>query len=99
MDSKQQLARIAKRRAELVARSSAQRAELSRACYVWRVPLAIADRGVAAWHVVKRHQGLVIGMGIMLAVVRPLRTLKWLKRGLMLWRFYRGAIAAAGKPR
>lgn len=97
MDSKQQLARIAKRRAELVARSAAQRAELSGACRTWRVPLAIADQGVAAWRFAKRHQALVAGVGVMLAVARPIRSLKWLKRGWMLWRFYRGATAAAGK--
>lgn len=97
MDSKQQLARIAKRRAELVALNAAQRAELSGACLAWRVPLAVADRGVAAWRFAKRHQGLVAGMGIMLAVVRPFRTLKWLKSGWKLWRFYRGVKAAAGK--
>jgi len=97
MDSKQQLARIARRRAELVACSAAQRAELAGACLAWRVPLAMADRGVSAWLFAKTHQGLVVGMGIVLAVVRPLRTLKWLKRGWTLWRFYRGAKAAAGK--
>ncbi len=97
MDAKQQFVRIAKRRAELVERSAAQRAELAGACLAWRAPLAMADRGVAVWRFAKRHKVLVAGMGAMLAVVRPFHTLKWLKRGWILWRLYRGATAAAGK--
>ena len=97
MNSKQQLARISRRRAELVAHSAAQRGELSVACLAWRAPLAMADRGLAAWRFAQRHRVLVVGVGVMLAAVRPVRSLKWLKRGWMLWRFYRGATAAAGK--
>ena len=80
MDSRQRLARLAQRRAELVGRSDAQRAELSEICLAWRVPFAIVDRGVVAWRFAQKHRALVAGLGVMLAVVRPVRTLKWLAR-------------------
>jgi len=99
MDPKLQLARIANRRAELVARCAAQRAELSGTCRAWRAPLAIADQGAAAWRFAKKYRALLAGTGVMLAVVRPFHAVKWFKRGWMLWRFYRGATASAGKRR
>lgn len=96
MDSRQNLARLARRRAELVGLCDIQRAELSEICHAWRMPLAIVDRGVVVWHFAKKHRALVVGVGALLAVVRPLRTLKWLQRGWMLWRTYRRIVA--GKP-
>lgn len=96
MDSKQRLDRLARRRAELVGRCDAQRAEMSEICLAWSAPLAIVDRGVVAWHFAKKHRALVAGLGVMFAVVRPIRTLKWLQRGWTLWRTYRSLVA--GKP-
>lgn len=96
MDASQKLAGLAQRRAELVGRCDAQRAELSEICQAWRMPLAIVDRGVVAWHFAKKHRALVAGLGVMLAVMRPIRTLKWLQRGWTLWRTYRSLVD--GKP-
>ena len=93
MDSKQKLARLAQRRAELLGRCDMQRAELSEICLALRMPLAMVDRGVVAWRFVQQHRAIVVGLGVMLAVVRPLRTLKWLQRGWMLWRTYRNLVA------
>lgn len=79
-----------RRRADLVVRSAAQRAELGEACRAWRLPLAMADRGVAAWRFVHRHPVLLAGAGAILALTRPRLTLKWLRRGWTLWRIFRG---------
>ena len=64
MNSKQQLARIAERRAELVARSAAQRADLGELCHAWHRPLAIVDQGVAVWRFLRAHPALPVGLGV-----------------------------------
>ena len=98
MDSKQQLARIAERRVELVARSAAQRAELGDVCRAWRLPLAMVDQGVTVWRFLRAHPILPVGLGVAFAVARPRRALKWLGRGWALWRFFRNMAAGLGKP-
>ncbi|MHB9103314.1 MAG: YqjK family protein [Sulfuricella sp.] len=81
MRSEQRLVELSRRRAELVARSAAQRAELGELCHVWRVPLAIADRGVTVWRFLRVHPALLVGLGVAFAVARPRRAVKWLGRG------------------
>jgi hypothetical protein len=98
MNSKQQLARIAERRAELVARSAAQRADLGELCHAWHRPLAIVDQGVAVWRFLRAHPALPVGLGVVFAVVRPRRALKWLSRSWSLWRLFRNMAARLGKP-
>jgi hypothetical protein len=97
MDSKQQLARIAERRAELVARSAAQRADLGELCHAWYRPLAIVDQGMAVWRFLRAHPALPVGLGVAFAVARPRRALKWLGRGWSLWRFFRNMPARLAK--
>lgn len=98
MRIEQRLAELSRRRADLVARSAAQRAELGELCHVWRVPLAIVDRGVTVWHFFRVHPALLAGLGVAFAVARPRRAVKWLGRGWALWRFFRGMAAGQGKP-
>jgi hypothetical protein len=93
----QRLSELAQRRAELVAHSASQRAELAEICHVWRVPMAIVDQGVTAWRFLRVHPGLLVGLGVAFAVARPRRALKWLGRGWTLWRLVRGMSAGQGK--
>jgi hypothetical protein len=98
MDSSQQrLAKLAQRRAELVARSAVQRAELGNIVHSWRVPMAIADQGVATWRFLRGHPALLVGLGVAFVVARPRKAVKWLRRGWTLWRFFSGMAVRLGK--
>lgn len=97
MDAGQRLVEISRRRAELVARSAAQRAELGDVCHAWRVPMAIVDQGVTVWRFLRVHPSLLVGLGVAFAVARPRRAVKWLGRGWTLWRFFSGMKARLGK--
>ena len=92
MSDQQRLADLYRRRADLVARSAAQRAGLGEACHAWRLPLALADQGVAAWRFVHKHPVLLVGVGAILALTRPRLALKWFQRGWTLWRVYRSMV-------
>jgi len=96
MGAEQRLVELSRRRAELVAHSAAQRAELGKLCHVWRVPMAIADQGVTAWRFFRGHPALLVGLGVAFAVARPRRAVKWLRRGWTLWRFFRGLAGRQG---
>jgi len=88
MGAEKRLAELSRRRVELVARSAAQRAELDELCHVWRVPMAIVDRGVTVWRFLRVHPALLVGLGAAFAVARPRRAVEWLGRGWALWRFF-----------
>lgn len=98
MRVEQRLVELSRRRAELAARSAAQRAELAEICHVWRLPLAIADQGVNVWRFLRVHPALLAGLGVAFAAARPSRVVKWLGRGWSLWRFFRGMTVGQGKP-
>ncbi len=97
MGVEQRLVELSRRRAELVERSAAQRAELGDICHVWRLPLAIVDQGVTVWRFFRVHPALLVGLGVAFAVARPRRAVKWFSRGWTLWRFFRGVAARQGK--
>ena len=98
MGVEQRLAELSRQRAELVARSAAQRAELGDVCHVWRMPLAVVDQGVTVWRFFRVHPSLLVGLGVAFAVARPRRAVKWLRRGWTLWRLFSGMKARLGKP-
>jgi uncharacterized protein GlcG (DUF336 family) len=93
MGVEQRLVELSRRRAELVARSASQRAELADIGHAWRVPMAIVDQGVTVWRFVRGHPALLVGLGVAFAVARPRRAVRWLQRGWTLWRFFRGLAA------
>ncbi|GAO37766.1 hypothetical protein SCT_3203 [Sulfuricella sp. T08] len=97
MEIEQRLDDLSRRRAELVARSAAQRAELGDIGHAWRLPLAIADQGVTVWRFFRMYPALLVGLGVVFAVARPRRAVKWFGRGWALWRFFRGMAAGQGK--
>jgi hypothetical protein len=94
------LAHLAERRQRLVAQAASQRTALAHDMEPWRARLALADRGVAMVRYVRHHPGLMLGAALLLAVLRPSRTSKWLRRGWVVWqigrRLHRGS--AARKP-
>lgn len=81
MGVEQRLVELSRRRAELVARSAAQRAELGELCHAWRRPMAIVDQGVSVWRFLRGHLALPVGLGVAFAAARPRSALKWFGRG------------------
>lgn len=85
----QELTRLAERRRRLVAQAAAQRTALAHGMEPWRVRLALADQGVAAFRYVGRHPALIVGGALLLAALRPGRVGKWLQRGWLVWQIGR----------
>jgi hypothetical protein len=88
------LIELAERRATLVARAEAQRAELSQALAAWRSPLRMIDQGIAAVRYVGRNPVVLAGVVAAMVVFRPLRLVKWLPPGWLMWRVVRVALGA-----
>ena len=81
----EKLARLAERRERLVAQAAVQRMALAQNIEPWRIPLARADQGLAALRFIRRHPALIAGGGVLVAVLRPARIWKWLRRGWVTW--------------
>jgi hypothetical protein len=79
------LIRLTERRERLVARAAAQRVALARDIDPWRIPLALADRGITVLRHVKRHPEWMVGVVVLLAALRPGVVGKWLGRGWVAW--------------
>lgn len=95
MSVEQRLAEFSRQRTELIVRSAEQRATLEEHFHTWRLPIAIVDKGIAAWRFARARPSLLVGFGVAFAVARPRRAIKWLRRGWTLWRYYRSM--ASGK--
>ncbi len=80
-----ELSRIEARRAQLIAQSAAQRAALTRGIAPWRPRLAMADRGIAAVHYVRRYPAMLALAGLLVAALRPHRAAGCVQRGLLFW--------------
>jgi len=64
--------RPSERRQRLIAQAAAQRTALARDIVPWRIPLALADQGLAALRYLKRHPVVwLIGGVVMFSVLRP----------------------------
>lgn len=81
---------LAERRAGLVALIGTQRRRIATNVDAWRGPLAIADRGLAAFRFVKTHPAWIVGAAIVPAALPPGRLGLWLRRGLAAIRVFRG---------
>jgi hypothetical protein len=79
------LIRLAERRERLVAQAAAQRMALAQNIEPWRVPLALADQGLAALRFIKSHPAWIVGGAALLAALRPGSAGKWLRRGWVTW--------------
>jgi hypothetical protein len=85
----EKLAQLAARRKRLIAQAAAQRTALAQGIEPWRMPLAMADQGLAALRYIKSHPAVLIGGVALFAVVRPGGIWKWLRRGWGTWQFLR----------
>jgi hypothetical protein len=79
------LIELGEHRATLVARAATQRAEVSQALAHWRKALAVADGGWAAARYLRNHVALLAGLAAFLVPLRPLRVVRWLRRGWRAW--------------
>ena len=91
------LIELAERRATLVARARVQRDELSGALASWRSPLGMIDQGIAAIRFVKRYPVVLAGIVTLGVVSRPVRLMKWLPPGWLMWRAARVALGMTGR--
>jgi hypothetical protein len=79
------LARLAERRNRLVNRAAVQRVALAQNIAPWRLPLALADQSISAWHFIKRHPRWMIGGAVLFASLGPARAGSWVGRGMLAW--------------
>ncbi len=80
------LIRLAERREHLVAQAAAQRKLLAQNIEPWRKPLTLADQGLRALRFIRSRPAWIVGGAALLAVLRPGRAGKWLRRGWLSWR-------------
>jgi hypothetical protein len=79
------LIELGEHRATLVARAATQRAEVSQALAHWRKALAVADEGWVAARYLRNHLALLAGLVAFVVPLRPLRVVRWLRRGWRAW--------------
>ena len=75
------LIRLAQRRERLVTRAAEQRVALAQNIEPYRLPLALADRGLYALRYIRSHPEWLVGVVVLLVALRPGRVGKWLGRG------------------
>ena len=86
----EKLLKLAQRRERLVLEAAKQRVQLAQAVEVWRVPLALAEQGLAAISFIKKHPILMAAStAVLVRLVRKSFMGKWLGRGMMAWRLVR----------
>lgn len=81
---------LATRRGELKAQIAAQRATLAESTQPLQTLLGAADQVALGANWVKAHPGAVGAGALLLSLLRPRRAWRWGKRGLALWRTWRG---------
>ena len=85
----QRLAAIEARRARLIERAAREREDVAQTLQSWSQPLGFVDRCLGAARYVISSPLLVAGAVLVVALVRPLRTLRWARRAFALWQGYR----------
>jgi hypothetical protein len=83
------LVAIEAKRARLLERAVRERADVAHTLQSWSQPLGFIDRCLGALRYVISRPPLVAGAVLVFALVRPLRTLRWARRALVLWQGYR----------
>lgn len=91
------LIEVARRKERLIARGEQQRIVISVACLRLQTPLGVLDRGIAVARYLKAHP-LVLGAGVaVVAIVGRRNLLRWVGRGLFVWRAWRSVDTWARK--
>ena len=86
------MVKLAGRKAGLTARCEGQRAVIAAAYRRWEEPARLVDRGVAGVRALRAHPALA-GVAVLAAAVLGRRKLfRWVARGLMTWRAWRGLL-------
>jgi|SRR5262252_8523264 hypothetical protein len=91
---KQRLTEIHARRQRLIAKAAAERRAIALSIDAWRKPLGAAERMLAAVHYVRAHPIALVLAAATVTVVAPRRTIRWVRRGFVLWRSYRWVVRA-----
>ena len=90
---------LAERRARLIGLAADQRRELAAGFEVWRRPLLMADRGIAAARFITHHPAWVIGSAVAPAALRSTVLGTWLRRGFAALQVVRRLRGAAHGPK
>lgn len=77
------------RRQLLIEQAAVQRRTLAAQLLPWQLPLAIADRGVAAVRSIRRNPQWAIGALAIYVLLRPRGAGRWLRRGWSAWQLLR----------
>jgi len=77
---RKKLAFIAKRRQLLVAQTAQQRELLEKNIQPLKNGLSLADKGLKVLEHVKKHPIIVMGIVTFIGMLKPTRTVKWLRR-------------------
>lgn len=88
----------AQRRAQLVARCAAQRAELGACVAALGTPLRVADRGLSLTRLVRRHPLLVGMLSTVLLVTQRRRLWRLAAYSISAWRGVRLLLPTRGAP-
>lgn len=89
--SRSAFALLAQRRAELIARSTAQRDALSVQCQSLAQTMSPLNQGIAALRRIGNSPAAMTGLLVGLAIVKPRRLLPLLRTGLLAWQALRTA--------
>ena len=83
---------VARRKEHLLARCEDDREAMAQAFRRWEEPARLVDRGVAGVRMLRAHP-LLVGVAVLVAAVLGRRKLfRWVARGLMTWRAWRGLL-------
>ena len=83
------LSRIRAKRAQLLARAAVQRERISVQLQAWKTPLALVDKSIAAVRYLRRHPQWIVATALLIAIMRPRRSLALARNGLVAWRAWR----------
>ncbi|MDP3841880.1 MAG: YqjK family protein [Oxalobacteraceae bacterium] len=80
---------LARRRAELIARSTAQRDALSAQCQSLGHMMSTLDQGFTLLQRIRNNPLMMAGLLVGLAIIKPRRLLPLLRTGLVAWQALR----------
>ena len=89
---------LTERRARLIALAALQRRTLAKDVEVWRRPLSLADRGIAAARFIGNHPAWIVGSAVAPAALQSTGLAAWLRRGVAVLHIVRRLSAAAHRP-
>ncbi|MFZ2301692.1 MAG: YqjK-like family protein [Gallionella sp.] len=92
----EQMFAVMRRRGELLAKIEAQREQVAVAAIRWKVPLALADKGLAAVRFL-RSNPVLVAVGVAVLVIRRRGVTGMLTTGWRMWRLYKSAVSFPGK--